>query len=239
MKLVNLLILALVIIFSAGCQNMQMVPSSNSIPAEFSSIKMKVTGISGWLHDTIISFGEYEALDMERGWTKASNAFFFPSINIDTEKSKQTYFKQKSFDGSEAKVYLLEECSRQGIEISRLAIDDTQSKHTFTGKIIPEKQSDNVWEFIKSVDEETTTTSVTDKIGNEIIIDGNNLLIDTKIVAGFRTGVVVKTWHPTVEYVWIKDDMNAEIKLILSALITTFMGRQEISCSSESSNLLL
>jgi len=239
MKLINFLILALAIIFSAGCQNMQMVSNSNSIPAEFSSIKMKVTGISGWLHNTNISFGEYEALDMQRGWTKGSDAFFFPSINIDTEKSKKTYFKQKSFDGSKAKVYLIEECSRQGIEISRLAIDNTQSKHTFSGKIIPEAQSDNIWEFIENVDKGTTTISVTDQKGDEIIIDGNNLLIDSQIVAGFRTGVVVKTWHPTVEYVWIKDEISAEKKLILSALITTFMGRQEISCSSESGNLLL
>lgn len=230
MKIINFLGLAVAIILFSGCQNMHTLPSTNTIPVEFHSIKMKVTGITGWLYDTNISFGGYEALDMQRGWTKESNAIFFPSINIDTEKSKKTSFTQKSFDGSEAKVYLLEECSREGIEISRLAINDTYSKHTFAGKIIPQAQTDNTWEFKRNVHRGIAKTSVTDKRGNEIIIDGNNLLIDAQIVAGFRTGIIVKTWHPTVEYVWIKDDISAENKLILSALITTFMGRQEITC---------
>jgi hypothetical protein len=239
MKFLNFLTLAVAIIFFAGCQNMQTLQSSKTIPAEFNSIKMKVTGISGWLYGTNISFGAYEALNMQRGSIKGSNAFFFPSINIDTEKSKKTSFTQKSFDGSEAKVYLLEECSREGIEISRLAFDDTHSKHTFSGKIIPNAQVDNTWEFKKNVQNERTKTRVTDNKGNEIIIDGNNLLIDAHIVAGYRTGVVVKAWQSTVEYVWIKDDISAEHKLILSALITTFMGRQEINCASDSDNLLL
>ncbi|NQZ21317.1 MAG: hypothetical protein HRT53_04610 [Colwellia sp.] len=195
---------------------------------------MKVTGISGWLYDTNISFGGYEALDMQRGWTKGSNAFFFPSINIDIEKSKKTSFIQKSFDGSEAKVFLLEECSRQGVEISRLAINDTHSKHFFAGKIIPKKQTDNTWEFNRDVHGETAKTSVTDQKGNEIIIDGNNLLIDAHIVAGYRTDVFVKNWQPTVEYVWITDDISAEQKLIVATLITIFMGRQGITCSNAS-----
>lgn len=239
MKIFNLLTLSAAIIFIAGCQNIHTVPISNTVPSEFNNIKMKVTGISGWIYDTNISFGAYEALDMQRGSIKASNAFFFPSINIDTDKSQKTSFTQKSIDGSEAKVYLLEECSREGIEISRLAIDDTHSQHSFTGKIIPQAPTDNIWEFKKNLHDGTNKTSVIDKKGNEIIIDGNNLLIDDQIVAGYRTGVVVKTWQPTIEYVWIKDDISAEKKLIVAALITAFMGRQEITCSSDSDNLLL
>ncbi|WP_128755232.1 hypothetical protein [Aquimarina sediminis] len=234
MKYVYMMILIGILIQLTACKGLNAKMYPNKVPDEYDAIKMKVKGLDGWMPNRNVTYGEYEALKIKRGWTKGSEALLFPDINVNTEKSQKTRFTQKTADGKMADVHLLEICTRKGFELQLgdiFEIDNTNGTHFFMGTITPQDSLGNKWSFIQDVANYNHELQITDQKGNKMTLEGNTFRLEDKIIAGYQSGVFEKNWTAFSTYIWIKEDVLPEHKLVVASMLTALLSRERISCS--------
>ena len=199
------------------------VASVNNVETDGDNLKVK--GLDGWMPGRNISFGDYYAKKIKRSATKGGGGLFFPSINKNMDAHKTTKFTQRAPDGSSAKVSLIEEVKRKGYGIGGEDVEFehvSEYVHTVKGTIIPSVNSGNTWAFTWNIADPNAAIMVSDKKGQQMEVSNMQFKLDSSIVGGY-------SWS----YVWIKDDLSVEHKLVVSSLITSIIGREGIQLEAD------
>ncbi len=150
---------------------------------------------------------------------------FFPSISKNMEAHKTSTFTQNAPDGSSAKVSLIEEVKRKGYGIGDEDIEFehiSEYVHTVKGSIVPSVNPDNTWMFSWNIADENSAIRARDQNGQEIEVSNMQFVWNNCIVGGY-----------TSSYVWIKEDLSSEQKLIISSMVTSIIGREGIQLEED------
>ncbi len=192
----------------SGCSGIKNLNSKlyNTVPKEYESIKMKVSGTNGFLPGRNISFGDYSAKKIKRS----------AIVEIQNEyPTRKSSFTQRHVNGMSAKVSFKEEFD-EIIDIDQVS----RLRLTIRGDIILENEE---WEFynIDYSGDLLATNSNGEQIWIYEVNGGYDFVVDEKIVAGFAKDVNQGAWKSLTDFAWIIEGLSPKKKLILASLITT------------------
>lgn len=218
---------------------------SNDLKTNSSVLDAK--GRGGFQFNQVIKFGDYATSKVKRGWTKGS------TININFvarfQKAEQKLsFTQNTPDNKSAEVLAISEFKNNEIDLMKDFLSYSfEYQNTFAGVIIPSENPDNTWDFIvhnpnASLPNNADCGIIKGKSGNNILIKGIKKIEGSKwtnsdnlgfefIQDGKSIGAV-----STMNYgkVWIKNDISADLKLVVSSVATSLLVRHNISSQSKS-----
>lgn len=203
---------------------------------------MTVKGRQGWQINQIIRFGNYTTSKVKRGWTSGYDISAFV-LRFQKAREKLS-FTQTAPDGSQAEVLAVGKFQNTEYELLRGFVGySIRYENTFAGSIIPAGSEDNTWEFMVYNPEGSLSVTAEcgmakDKAGREILIRGIRQMDQQPkwmqfanygfefIQHGQSIGAVSTINNGKV---WIRNDIDPDLKLVLSAMATSLLVRHNVS----------
>ncbi|MEI6091133.1 MAG: hypothetical protein WCR42_11820 [bacterium] len=234
----KIILLGLIILVSVACTTPDIAVSDD---LKTDAPAMVVKGRQGWQFNQVIKFGDYTTSKVKRGWTSKYDVAFYFRFQGAKEKLS---FTQMTPDGKQAEILAVSKFRNEEVELIKgwLAAP-LERTNTFAGTIIPSDSKEKVWEFILYNPEGSF-----DKNNTEcgLIKDPNGATVVIKAVKKLEGQ---KSWIQIDNYgfefwsdnkaigavstinngkVWIKNSLNPELKLVVSAVSTSILLRNSI-----------
>lgn len=206
-----------------------------------SAVEMKAKGRQGWQINQVIRFGDYSTTRARRGWTKGYDIGFTLRFR---KASQKLSFTQKTPDGLEADVLAVSRFSSKELNLGRGFFSfPLENESAFAGTIIPGGDTAKAWEFVlynpdgsfvKDIDcgkarcenGQTIDVSGVQKIEGmprwmQAAYFGYEFYRNGKAIAAVST---VNNGR-----VWIHPDLDADTRLVVSALSSALLLRHDVS----------
>lgn len=202
---------------------------------------MPVKGKQGLQLGQVIRFGGYTTSKVIRSWPGGFAIDFVVSFNKAKEKLS---FKQYTPDSLSCSVLAVGRFNNTDIGIIKNFMGySLKFENTFIGTIIPEKDKENIWEFVVVnpdviLDANAGSGSAKDRKGTEIVIKGITRMAGEPswapaVVHGYgfsqdgrEIGAVSITGNGKV---YLRNDLPPETRMILAALSSALMVRRNMS----------
>jgi hypothetical protein len=200
-----------------------------------------VKGRQGWQFNQVITYGDYSSSKIKRGWTSKLEIPFVVKFSNAHEKLSFTQF---TADKQQADVYAVGRLEQADLPLLNGFLNySINYRNTFVGTIIPIDVSGDYWDFLiynmeSGISNDVICGSAKDTKGNEIIIkgvsriEGQGSLMQAEFVGfeffmnGQSVGAVSCFNNGKV---WMKDDLNPDIKLVISSISTSLLVKHNLT----------
>jgi len=225
-----------IIYILSSCTTPNIIVSDN---LKTNTTVMDAKGRQGLQFNQVITFGDYSTSKVKRGWTAGYDVSFVTRFKGAKEKLNFIQFTP------EKRAYVLAVGKFKSTELELLngfLSYAFQYENYFAGSIIPSETPNDIWEFIIHNPEGGTSGDfecglAKDKNGNEIRIRGvrkiekqtNWVKLDNFgfefIYKDQAIGAVSTINNGRV---WIKNDINDDLKLVLSSMSSSLLVRHSM-----------
>lgn len=230
------IIFALIALVTISCKSPNLVLSPN-LSNETSVYEVK--GRQGWQFNQVITYGDYTTSKVKRGWTSTYNVPFI--VNFQGAKEKLS-FTQYTPQGKSAEVFCVSKFKSSEIRLLNDFFSiPLEYENNFAGTIAADGIN---WDFIIYEPNADTFQDIT---YGDILNHNTNEIIEirgVKKVEGQANFMAAKVWG--FEFfmngksigavslinngrVWLKNDLNEEIQLVLSSVITGLIVRHDVT----------
>lgn len=225
------------VVFYTACHTPN-IAVSNDLQTNSSVLEAK--GRQGLQFNQVIKFGDYTTSKVKRGWTKSREINFVARFQKAEQKLS---FTQNTPDSKSAEVLAISQFKNTEIDLLKGFLSySLEYKNSFAGVIIPNENPDNTWDFIvhnpdASLPKDADCGIIRNQSGNSILIKGIKKIEGSKWAGldnlgfefmqnGKSIGAVSTMNNGRV---WIKNDLSADLKLVISSVATSLLVRHDIS----------
>lgn len=221
--------------FTASAQKLILSPDLDS------AVEMKAKGRQGWQINQVIRFGDYSTSKARRGWTRGYSVGFTLRFR---NASQKLSFTQKTPDGFEADVLAVSRFSSMELDMGRGFFSfPLDNRDAFAGTIIPAGDTGRSWDFVLYNPDGSLVKDI--DCGSAFCEDGAVIRISgVQKIEGmprwmqaaffgyefYRDGKAIAAVS-TVNNgkVWINPGLDANTRLVVSALASALLLRHDIS----------
>ena len=202
---------------------------------------MEATGRQGWQFNQVLSFGDYRTSPIKRGWTQGYQIQFVARF----QKAKQKLsFTQQGPGGRQAEVLAVGQFENTEFDLLKGFLSySTSYRNSFAGSIVPREGQGGSWEFVihnpeSSLPRDADTGMAQDSRGRKLLIRGvkkvegqaNWVQLDNfgfEFLLDGRAVGAVSTINSG--RVWMRHDLDPELKQVVAALSTSLLVRHSLS----------
>lgn len=230
-------ITAISLLFFASCKTPSLSFTGN---LKDNTTVLDAKGRQGWQFNQVVTFGDYKTSKISRGWTKGGTWDFV----VKFQKAEQKLsFTQNTPFGKTAEVLAIGRFKNTELPLFKDFLSYSfKYENTFAGTVIPNSDEKNNWDFVihnpeSGLPKDADCGIIKDNLGNEIIIRGvkkvegqaNWIQLDNFgfefIQNGKSIGAVSTINNGRV---WLKNDIDENLKLVLASVSTSILVRQSL-----------